>query len=201
MKHKFTIFSDNIWPFCYIGKGIVDKLKEEFDIEDEWLPFEIHPETPEEGVPMAEKFPSASIDRMFDNLKSMGMPYGIDFNKNDILSNSRKSLEAGEYSKEIGKFHEFHQNIFRAYFSEGKDIGDIEVIKGVAQISGLNIDELTGRLHSGIYEKNVRDVQKRAQMYEINSAPTFIIDDKFVIVGAQPLEAFRKTLLDIEKQQ
>lgn len=49
MKYRFNIYSDYIWPFCYICKGIVGQLKKKFDIEDEWLPLEIHPEAPKEG--------------------------------------------------------------------------------------------------------------------------------------------------------
>lgn len=130
----------------------------------------------------------------------MGKPYGIEFNVNSILSNSFMSLAAGEYAKEKGKFHEYHEKIFRAYFTKEKDIGRIEVIMSIADECGLDMDELKKRLEEGVYDNIIRDTQKKAHTYGINSAPTFILDDKMAIVGAQPLESFREALLEIEKE-
>jgi predicted DsbA family dithiol-disulfide isomerase len=148
---------------------------------------------------LSERFPGTSMDRMFDNLGRMGKPYGIKFIKNNILSNSFMSLTAGEYAREKGKFHEFHEKIFKAYFTEEKDIGRIEVIIDIAEECGLNKEELVKSLNEGMYNNVIRDTQEKAHTYGINSAPTFIIDDRIAIVGAQPLEAFREALLNIEK--
>lgn len=149
---------------------------------------------------MSDRFSGASIDRMFDNLERMGKPYGIQFNKNDVLSNSFISLAAAEYAKERGKFHEFHEKVFHAYFTDRKDIGKIDVTMDIADNCGLDKEELAARLKEGVYDHIIRDTQKMAHTYGINSAPTFIIDDKIAIVGAQPIEAFREALLDIEKK-
>lgn len=200
MKHRFAIFSDYIWPFCYIGKGIVDKLKEEFGIEDEWMPLEIHPETPKGGVEISKRFPASTLEGMFFNLRNMGKTYGIEFNEHGILSNSHYSLAAGEFAKENGRIHEYNAEIFSAYFSKGKEIGDLDIVSKICEHIGLNKDELAKRLNEGYYDKMLNDIQNEAHIYDINSTPTFIIDDKYVIVGAQPIEVFREALLNIEKQ-
>ncbi|MFL0267021.1 DsbA family oxidoreductase [Candidatus Clostridium radicumherbarum] len=184
-----------------MGKGIVEKLKEEFDIEDEWLPFEIHPETPMEGMELTKKFPGPSLNKMISNLKAMGKLYGIEFNEFTILSNSHLALAAGEYAKENGKFHELHTELFRGYFALGKDIGDINVLTSIVKNVGLDAEELLKRLESKHYDKRLSDVQKKAYEYEINSTPTFIIDGKYAIVGAQGVEYFREALMRIEKEQ
>lgn len=201
MKHKFLIFSDYIWPFCYIGKGIVDKLKEEFDIEDEWLPLEIHPDTPREGMELSKRFPADSLNKMLNNLKATGKLYEIEFNEYKILSNSHFSLAAGEYAKEKGKFQVFHSELFHSYFTLGKDIGDINVLCSIAKTIELDSEDLLKRLKDGYYDKILSDVLKEAHDYEINSTPTFIIDEKYAIVGAQGIEHFREALINIEKQQ
>lgn len=149
---------------------------------------------------MSSRFPQSSLDRMNANLVKMGSPYGIVFNRNVLLSNSRMSLEANEYAKEKGKFHEFHEKVFKAYFTEGKDIGKIETLKNIASTVGLDETELEGRLNSGTYKNVLASTTEEAHNYDINSAPTFIIDEKYAIVGAQPLEAFKNALLDIEKE-
>lgn len=201
MKHKLVVYSDYIWPFCYIGKGIVDQLKKEFDIEDEWMPLEIHPETPKEGMLISKKFPGGSMEKMFSNLRAMGKLYGIDFKGNELLSNSHMSLAAGEFAKEKGKFEEFHEAIFHVYFSEGKDIGDMEVLLNIAESLGLDKEEMAEKLMNGAYDAVIEDTQETAQEYGIGSTPTFIIDNKYAVVGAQSMESFREALLSIEKEK
>lgn len=176
-------------------------MKEEFNIEDEWLPFEIHPDTPIEGKELSKRFPGSSLNKMIHNLKAMGKLYGIEFNEFNILSNSHFALSGGEYAKEKGKFHEFHREIFRSYFALGKDIGDINVLSDIAKTIGLDSEDLLTRLKSGHYDKILDDIQQEAHDYEINSTPTFIIDEKYAIVGAQGIENFREVLLKIEKEQ
>ena len=200
MKHKIVVYSDYIWPFCYIGKGIVDQLKKEFDIEDEWMPLEIHPETPKEGKLISKVFPASNIEKMFANLRNVGKLYDIDFIGNDLLSNSHLALAAGEYAKEKGKFEEFHEKVFHTYFNAGKDIGDIKVLSNIAEGLGLNQEEMVKELEDRTYDNVLNNTQAIAHQHDIGSAPTFIIDDKYAIVGAQSVEAFKEALLNIEKQ-
>ena len=118
MSINIKIFSDYIWPFCYIGKGIVDELKKEFYIKDDWLAFEIHPETPEKGVLLTEHLPHIDWDEMYINLRRSGARFGITFSDVTVLSNSRMSLEAGEFARDHGMFDKFHEQIFYQYFTE-----------------------------------------------------------------------------------
>jgi predicted DsbA family dithiol-disulfide isomerase len=175
-------------------------LKEEFDIDDEWLPLEIHPETPKNGVEISQRFPQASLKQMFSNLKNMGDKLGKEFNELTVLSNSKKLLEVGEYAKEQGKFETFNEQAFYSYFTEVKDIGDNRTILDIAEKSGLCKDDVEKVLKEERYKTVLQQVQEMAHEYGINSTPTFIIDDKYAIVGAQPLESFRKALLELEQK-
>lgn len=194
MQNKILIFSDYTWPFCYVGKGIVDELKKEFDIDDEWIPFEIHPEVPAEGKKVSELFPGASVESMFANINSMGNKYGIKFSGADFMANTHKALLASEYAKEKGKFHVFHDKLFLEYFYEGKDIGNVELLKSIAESIGLDKEEMIKKIEDGSYESNLKEAKKLAIQYKVNSTPTFIINDKHTIVGAQSIESFKKIL-------
>jgi predicted DsbA family dithiol-disulfide isomerase len=163
------------------------------------MPLEIHPDTPKEGMLISKKFPGFSVEKNFANLRKMAELYGIDFKGNELLSNSHLSLAAGEFSKEKGKFEEFHEKIFHTYFSEGRDIGDIEVLLQVAAGIGLAPDEMMKKLKDGAYDNVLKNTQDMAHQYKIRSTPTFIIDGKYAIVGAQSVESFKETLLKIEK--
>ena len=194
MLNKLIIFSDYAWPFCYIGKGIVDELKKEYEIEDEWIPFELHPEVSIEGGKVSELFPGTSVEGMFNNINKMANKYGVKFSGTDLISNTHSALIATEYAKEKGKFHEFHNNLFYSYFSEGKNIGVIELLKSIAENVGLNKDEMQEKIKDGSYEGNLSQAKNYAIQHEVRSTPTFIINDKHTIVGAQSVESFKKLL-------
>lgn len=192
--NKILIFSDYAWPFCYIGKGIVDELKKEFEIDDEWIPYELHPEVPVEGGKVSDLFPGMSVDNMFNNLSNMGKKFGVTFSGTDLISNTHSALLASEYAKEKGKFHEFHNRLFYVYFNEGKNIGDVELLKSIAEDIGLDKEEMIKRIEDDLYENKLAQARNIALQYEVNSTPTFIINDKYAIVGAQSIESFKKIL-------
>ena len=174
--------------------GLVDKLKQEFDLSVEWLGFEIHPDTPPEGMPLMKMFPRADVDSMTKRLNSMGTPFGLNFLKIVTISNSRLSLEAGEFAKEQGRFEQFHHSVFQAYFSQGKDIGNIEVLKKIGKDAGLDADALGKSLKTGKYRRVLEEAKGEAARLGITAVPTFIFNEKDRIVGAQSLDVFRERL-------
>lgn len=183
-----------------MGNGVVQALKKEFDIVDEWASFEIHPETPAEGVSMESRFPSATREAMMERLNEMGAPYGITFAKQERLSNSRLALEASEFAREQGKFHLFHDAVFHAYFTEGKDIGDREVLMSIGESLGLSRESLKEALTDHRYEEALNKAQDEGAQFGVSGTPTCIINGRYKVVGAQPIEAFRQMLRKIEKE-
>jgi predicted DsbA family dithiol-disulfide isomerase len=173
---------------------LVDKLKQEFDLTVEWLPFEIHPETPPEGMPLVKMFPRADVESMTRRLNSMGAPFGLAFEKIVNISNSRLSLEAGEFAKEHGRFDEFHNDIFKAYFSHGKDIGSVAVLKQIGRDAGMDAVDLGKALQTGKYRQVREAAKEEAARLGITAAPTFIFNGKDRIVGAQSIDVFRESL-------
>lgn len=194
MSIKIKIFSDYIWPFCYVGKGVVEKLEKEYDLEVEWSGLEIHPETPTSGVKLSEKFSKSNLDHMLTNLNHSGSPYGIHFGPLERMPNSHNALEAAEFARAHGKLKEYHSALMDAYFRDAKDIGDLEVLADLGKILGLNKEELTYAVRTRAYETTLVKSTKDAHNMKINSTPTFIINNKYSIVGAQPIEEFRKLL-------
>jgi predicted DsbA family dithiol-disulfide isomerase len=174
--------------------GLVDKLKQEFELSVEWLGFEIHPDTPQEGMLLSTMFPQLDAQNMFRHLRDMAAPYGITFADISRISNSRMSLEASEFAKEHGGFDPFHRALFQAYFSQGMDIGSLEVLTQIGHESGLDRDPLAQALQTGKYRPLIENMRKEAARLGVNAAPTFIIEDRDRIVGAQAIDVFRKKL-------
>jgi len=198
MTIRLDIYSDYICPFCYIGKGIVDRLAREFDIAAQWLPFEIHPETPQAGAPLAEHLPHIDWDELYRSLRAMGREFGIVFGDVRMLPNSRMALEASEYARDHGLHGALHEALFRAYFSDVRDIGNREELLCIARSVGLDPEGLDAALAAGMYRERLEQTQRAARRFEITGVPAFIINGRSSIVGAQPLSVFRETLGRIE---
>jgi predicted DsbA family dithiol-disulfide isomerase len=155
---------------------------------------EIHPETPPEGALMTARFRAEDIKRMMEHLRAMGAPFGITFVDRPILSNSRPALLAAEFAREQGKFQSFHEAVFPAYFSHGLDIGSIDVLKQIATDAGLDADAMADAVAGGKHLPLLETAKDEAARLGVTGVPTFFIDDKRSIVGAQSLDVFRKTL-------
>ena len=194
MSIKIKVFSDYIWPFCYVGKGIVEKLEKEYDLEVEWSGLEIHPETPKEGLSLSEKFSTDNLENMLNDLNHSGSLYGISFGELDQMPNSHNALEAAEFARSYGKVKEYHSLLMDAYFRDLKDIGDLDVLGELGKTLQLNKDELIDAVKNRTYETTLDNNAKDAHTMEISSTPTFVINNKYSIVGAQPIEEFRKLL-------
>jgi hypothetical protein len=85
-----------------------------YDIHETWISYELHPETPPEGILLSERFKGYDVSKMFDALRQRGKEFGIVFGDCSVLSNSRLSLEASEYARDMGKYEQFHEKIFHA---------------------------------------------------------------------------------------
>ncbi|MBI5250206.1 MAG: DsbA family protein [Desulfomonile tiedjei] len=169
-------------------------LKKEFPIEDEWLAYELRPETPREGIPLATVFPGIDLKQRYENMNKAGDPYGISFGELSRVSNSHAALQAAEYAKDLGKFHEFHDRVFMAYFLELLDIGNPDVMLMLAREVGLDHEGLREALETDRYAPRLTEAREDATKSSITAVPTFIIADEQKIVGAQSLDVFRKRL-------
>ena len=198
MKIRIKMFSDYICPFCYLGKAIIDKLKNRFDIEIEHVGIEIHPETPISGVDLRKWI--SETDEMYEHLRSRGKEYGLNFCEVKILPNSRKSLIVGEYSRKIGKNEEFTDEIFKAYFEDCLDIGKEEVIIEVAKNIGLTKHDVETALEDPLLQKVYANNCIEARKYNVTGVPTLIVNNEYAIVGAQHEQTFIELFEKIEKE-
>ena len=129
---------------------------------------------------------------MFDHLRQRGKEFGIIFGYRTLLSNSRLGLEAGEYARDMGKHKKFHEHMFRAYFTEELDIGSLDVISSIAARCGLDVADMMNALKDGRYSSRLAEARKEGEKINLTGVPTFIINNKYKIVGAQPVDAFKE---------
>jgi len=162
-------------------------------VEDTWVSYEIHPETPVEGV-LLERLFGPGVRQSQEGQRRRCAEFGLPFEPPQILSNSRLAVEAAEFARDAGKHAEFHRALLSAYFALGRDIGDLEVLSGLAAETGLDPDALCEELAARRYAPAREAAYQEARGLGITGVPTFIFAGDARVVGAQPLEHFRRML-------
>ncbi|WP_083635399.1 DsbA family oxidoreductase [Dehalogenimonas formicexedens] len=177
-----------------MGKGLVDSFRDEFDIDDTWLGFEIHPETPPEGADVRNRYNPEDIAQLSEMLRRRAEELGLPYDPAPILANSALALAAAEFARDNGRFREFHHEMLSAVFARGQNIGSRDVIRETASRAGLDGAAMLKAIDQGAYVERLRESQAQGHELGVTGVPTFIINDRYAIVGAQPIETFRRVL-------
>jgi len=180
---------------------VVEKLKEEYNVEVEWRPFYLRPDTPPEGMELPEYIKHARANGSEERLRTIANLHGMEFKSTERIYNTRLAHEATEYAREHGRGNEFHKVLFRAVYVEGKDPGSWGVLRFVAQEVGLNADEMQSSVESEKYTANVAEQVQWAYQIGVSGVPTYVINDRYALVGAQPYEVFKNALAQIMEKK
>jgi predicted DsbA family dithiol-disulfide isomerase len=179
-----------------VGERRLARLSEEYDVRVERRFLEIHPETPAEGRPISELgYPPDRWGRMMENLERMGKAEEIVFSERTFTTNSHKALLLAEASKEEGPevFEALNEGLFRAYFTEGRNIGDPRVLRDVAQAAGVPARRVEQAWTDTAFEERLGEDREAAARIGITGIPVFIVDGRWIIEGAVPVEMLRET--------
>ena len=180
---------------------MVETLKAENNVEVEWRPFYLYFDTPPEGKELSEHIKQARANGSEERLRSIATSYGMEFRSTDRIYNTRLAHEATEYAREQGKGNEFHKVVFRRVYAEGKDPSQWEVLRSAAQEVGLDGEAMQKAVENETYKDNVEEQVRQAYQIGVTGVPTYVINDRYAIVGAQPYEVFKNALEQIMKQK
>jgi len=195
---KLDIVSDTVCPWCYVGKRRLDKAldkvgRDTFDIM--WRPFQLDPFIPAEGVDrksyLRAKFGSdAMLKASASPIRSAGADENIPFDFEAIKTspNTLDSHRLIRWAHSAGCQDRVVELLFKAYFEDGKNIGDRNVLVGVAEEAGMDGGLVADLLSKDADIDLVRREDGLAREMEIHGVPTFIIDNRFAISGAQDPE-------------
>jgi predicted DsbA family dithiol-disulfide isomerase len=176
---------------------VVDLLKAEHKVDVDWRPYYLRPDTPPEGMDLPDYILKARTNGSDERLRSMANMHGMDFKSTERIYNTRLAHEATEYAREHGKVNEFHKVVFRKVYADGFDISKWDVLRSAAEEVGLDANDMQAVVDSGKYTAQVAEQVRWAQQIGVTGVPTYVINDRYAIVGAQPYEAFKNALAQI----
>jgi predicted DsbA family dithiol-disulfide isomerase len=181
---------------CYIGLATVRKLQPEFGFELEPRAFQIHPEWPAEGLPLAQhpRMMDPKARRLiWTHILELADAAGVTMKAPEVLANSRLALQAAEFARENGRGEAFDDLVYRAYFSDGLNIGLQGVLGDLATAVGLDRSELDRALESQRYAARLERDSQLAHQRGVSGVPAFFLGD-YSIVGAQSEDMMREVI-------
>ena len=193
------VVSDVVCPWCYIGKRRLEKalalLGGEAQVSVRYLPFQLNPEMPQGGMPRAEyrkaKFGSLERSRQLDaRLAAEGRGEGIEF-AFERMARTPNTIAAHrliDLAQRQGQGQKVVEELFRAYFEEGKDVGDPKVLDEIAKRGGVS------GWPQEADAKEVAALEGEMRGLGISAVPTFIFDRKLGVSGAHPPEALAQAM-------
>jgi predicted DsbA family dithiol-disulfide isomerase len=197
-KISIDVISDVICPWCFLGKRRLDKaiaMVPEIAVEVNFRPFFLDPTIPAEGLDrhtyMSAKFGEERLKTIHDPLIAAGKEDGVPY-EFDKITRTPSSLNAHRlvrWAHLIGSQRTVMEALFTAYWSWGQDISDIQVLKTIAIVNGLNGDEIAEELATDRDKSEVLEEARLVQEIGVTGVPTFVANRKYGAVGAQPVES------------
>jgi predicted DsbA family dithiol-disulfide isomerase len=204
MPLTISVFSDVICPWCYVGKRRLERALDQLGLRAStaiaWLPFELNPTMPEGGMERAlyraRKFGAERAAQLDAQMAELGRQEGIDFafERMTRTPSTRRAHVLIAAASQHGRADPVVDALFRAYFEEGRDVGDPDVLREIGVAAGLGRDVVDGALGSEQLRQLVESIERQAAEMRVAGVPFFIVDRKWAISGAQPTEQWLAAL-------
>lgn len=203
---KIEIWSDVMCPFCYIGKNnfeqALEKLPFKDEVEVEWKSFQLDPtldpkETKNTIEYFREKkgFPEAQAQQMIGQVLQMGKGAGIEFNfEKALITNTFLAHKLIHLAKKHNKADEMEEALFIAHFIDGKNVGDLDTLISLAESLGIDKEEAKQALTSEEFDYEINQDILEARNNGVSGVPFFVLNGKYAVSGAQPVELFTNAL-------
>ena len=208
------IWSDVACPYCYIGKRHLEAALARFPqvgtVQINWHSFELDPQAPAKSpgdlydiLSRKYRMSRTQAQEMTQSVENMGRAAGINFAferavpVNTLAAHRLIHLAAEQNLQDVAKEH-----LLKAYFTEGKDLSDLDTLVSIGVAIGLDAALVESTLQSDAFIDAVRADEEMAHQLSVQGVPFFVFDRKYALRGAQPVDAFVQTLEAVwEKNQ
>lgn len=212
-KLPIAIVSDIACPWCFIGKARLETALARHGLSERvaitWLPYELNPEMPPEGMDRTEyldaKFGAGRRREIEVRLSEAALESGVTFNWSGVTRsvNTRMAHMLVAAASTVQRGGEMTTALFKAYWQDGRDVGDLETLVAIATEQGFDEQAARDELANDELRETVIGLEDHARQVGVTGVPFFIVDGKLAVSGAQTgdvwAQVFRKVMA--ERQQ
>ena len=194
-KLPIAIVSDLACPWCFIGKARLERALETHGLTERvaitWLPYELNPDMPAEGMDrtayLDAKFGPGKRKEIEIRLSEAALESGVTFNWAGVTKsvNTRMAHMLVAAASTVQRGGDMKAALFKAYWQDGRDIGDIETLVAIAVEQGFDEQAARDELANGELRETVIGLEDHARQVGVTGVPFFIIDGKLAVSGAQ----------------
>lgn len=209
---KIEIWSDVMCPFCYIGKNNFEKALEKLpfkdEVEVEWKSFQLDPTLDSDKTQNTLQYfrekkgvQEAQASQMLSQVTQMGKGAGINFDfEKALITNTFSAHRLLHLAKKHNKSNEMEEALFIAHFIDGKNVGDPEVLISLAENLGIDKEKAREAVTSDQLDYEVNQDIMEARNNGVSGVPFFVLNGKYAVSGAQPVEVFENALQQTYKE-
>ncbi len=203
---KIEIWSDIMCPFCYIGKRRIERALASFENKDQvqivWKSFLLNPDmvtdpslSNTEYLAKVKGWSLQQTKQITDQVTAMAAEEGLEYHLDKaVVANSKNAHRLLQLAKHLEKGDAMKERLLKAYFTEGQNMDDKETLLQLALEVGLEKDRVLNCLNSDEFSEAVEADIYESRLIGVSGVPFFVLDRKFGISGAQPLDLFKQTL-------
>lgn len=206
-KIPVAIVSDIACPWCFIGKARFEAALEKLGLEDKvavtWLPYELNPDMPTEGMDrtayLDQKFGPGKRREIEIRLSEAALESGVTFNWSGVTRsvNTRMAHMLIAAASTVQRGTEMKAALFKAYWQDGRDVGDPDTLVAIATELGFDEQAVRDELGNGELRETVIGLEDHARKVGVDGVPFFIVDGKLAVSGAQPPDVWAKVFRQV----
>ncbi|MBZ5200997.1 DsbA family oxidoreductase [Planomicrobium chinense] len=210
---KIEIWSDYVCPFCYIGKRTLEKALKRSGYESQadisFKAYQLNPNTPIDSTVSTYESLAKKMGQTVEQAKEMtkgvaehARTVGLEYNFDGMVeANTFAAHRLVKWAESLGKDAELTEQLLHAYFIEAQNVGNAEVLLDIAEKSELPREDAQAILASEQFTAEVQKDIEEARQIGVQGVPFFVINRKYAISGAQPVEAFVDALIQIGEEE
>ena len=203
---EIQIWSDIMCPFCYIGKrrleGALKQLNLTGEVKITWKSFLLNPDMKTdptrnslEYLAETKGWTMEQTQEMVRHVVDMAVEEGLEYRMDDTkVANAMDAHRLIQLAKTVGKGDEVEERLFHAYFMEGKNIADMDVLVDLGEDVGIEAARIRESLEKGEFTDSIRQDIRESQQIGVRGVPFFVFNNQYAISGAQPVELFVQTM-------
>lgn len=209
-KMPIAIVSDVVCPWCFIGKARLETALANHSLTDRvaitWLPYELNPDMPADGADRTSyldaKFGPGKRKEIEIRLSEAALESGVTFNWSKVTRtpNTRMAHMLIAAASTVQRGTEMKAALFKAYFQDGRDIGDLETLVAIATELGFEENAARDELTNDELRETIIGLEAHAQKVGVTGVPFFIVDGKLAVSGAQTPDVWTKVFAQLARE-